>query len=407
MKIFVCLFLMLMLAGCGEDSYEKVNFESANNLSIQEVSEIPELEVYIPNGCHGWLTEKGMFLEKQYESTTYSILHFFDAETEEIFPLCPKTNCTHDSESCGAYVDAENLHFDGEYLYYVSDDGRGSQIMRQRIDGSDREAMFRQEAGENGLAKIMFARFQDGMVYYSVFGSVFDSETGKITSGEKICIGNLETGEVTVIPVEFGEGNSTTLNLMGVYGNTLAVRRTTGGEEIFGKNNFHETIFLLDAVTFEMTVVAEFDWEDKPIFQMIGENLLYILLDYDPESPVLEHEVWGDVYTDTASHLIVNLETKIGYMHKDAVTSFANVTNEFIFYFEWNAERTECRRMILDLSTGESRPWPETMASLYNLTRRGGYLYGNDRSKDHVRIRILEEDFWAGIPNFYVFPDWA
>lgn len=63
--------------------------------------------------------------------------------------------------------------------------------------------------------------------------------------------------------------------------------------------------------------------------------------------------------------------------------------------------------MILDLATGESRPWPENMANLYNLTRQGDYLYANDRSRDHLRIRILEEDFWAGIPNFYEFPDWA
>lgn len=410
MKKCVCLLmlLMLLLTGCAEESIPKISFDNVETIPIQDVTEIPEFELTF--GSSGKYTDEGVFFAVNDSDTPLQTLYFTDSSTDEIYPLCSRPNCAHDSEECPARLEVSNLHFDGEFLYFVEGSSfQGECIMRQRADGSDREILFRQEAGKNGSAKIHSTFYQGDTLYFTTFGSVFDPETGKLTTGERICIGNLNTGKMRILPMEFGQGNGTTLAILGKYGNELLIQRQFGGSGLIPERNYHEAFFFLDLDTCEITMIAEFTFDDKRSWDMVGQSLLYFKLDWSEPELIMSHESEGNLQKQTCDVIVVDLEKRTGYRKNSIKLTKSMLSNEFYVFYDWNEGFTEFTKMIKDLRSGEIRPFPQNMPYMINMVRAGESIYFElkDENGQWCAARILEEDFWNGNPNYHIFPEWA
>lgn len=407
-RIWIVFLLVLALCGCGDDRYEKVSFDNAATLPIEEVEEMPEFELNIES--NSTYTEGGVFFVVFEEDSTQRILCFADSTTDEVYPLCARPNCSHDTDECPARMEVSNLHYDGEYLYFVYGSAfTGQSIMRQRPDGSDREVLFQQEAEDNGIASIHETLYSGDTLYFTTVGSVFDPETGEITTGEHVCIGDLKSGEMQVIPINFGEGDGTSTGILGVYGNELLLGHTSGGEGIFGEQTYRSRLFLLNMDTYEITLIAESTLQDRQMWELIGDSLLYFELDWSDGELLMDHETEGELKKITCDIMVVDLKTRKAYLKRDVTRTTRTLCNELCVYYEWNEDYTAFTKMVMDLKTGEIRPYPEGMPRLTGLTRGGKHLYAKmqDDQGQWLWVRILEEDFWAGKPDFYVFPEWT
>ena len=406
--ILLVLLVALILCGCGDERYEKVNFDIATTLPIEEVEQMPDFELTF--GPKGKFTEDGVFFAVNDEDSPTDTLYFADSVTDVIYPLCAQTNCSHDTDGCPARMEVSNLHYDGEFLYFVEGSAfLGECIMRQRVDGSDREILFRQEAEEYGVATIHSTLYHGDILYFTTFGGVFDSETGELTSGERVCIGNLKTGELKIIPMEFGEGDGATTGILGVCGNELLMIRQTGGDGIFGEQTYRERFFLLNLDTYEITIIAEFTLQNRRAYRMIGDSILYFELNWPDAELLMEDETEGGLKITTCDVMIVDLKNRKAYLKKDVVLTTQMFSDEYYIYYEWNENYTSFIKMVKDLRTGEVRPYPENIPRLIWPVRAGEYLYAEmkDEKGEWSYVRILEKDFWAGNPDFFVFPEWA
>lgn len=408
-KTFILIFaLTLLLCGCGEENYNKVNFDNAETLPMEEVSHFPEFELTF--GQKGKYTDNGLFFTVSDKDSSVDTLYFADSTTDEIYPLCAKSNCDHNTDDCPARLDVSDIYYDGAYLYFIEGSAsKGKCIMRQRPDGSDRESLFQQEAEKYGAASIRSTLYHGDIVYFATFGSVFNPETGEIISGEHICIGDLKSGETKVVPIDFGQGNGSTIGILGVCGNELIVQRQYGGGGLSGKENYQEHFFLLNLDTYEITLIAEFTLQDRRSFALIGEDLLYFRLNWTDTELLMEHETEGKLYRQTHDVMIVDVKNRTKYLKKNVVQTTESLSDELYIYFEWNSDYTEFTKKVKDLRTGEILPYPHNMPHLISQVRAGKYLYAQifDENGMLVHVRILEEDFWAGNPNFFVYPEWT
>lgn len=403
------MFLIaLMLSGCGEEAYPRIRFDNVETIPVEEVSEMPEFQITF--GSKGKYTPEGVFFAAQDDDSPMGTLYFADSTTDEILPLCARTNCAHDAEDCPARMEVSNLHYDGEFLYFVEGSSfQGECIMRQRADGSDRETLFRQEAAAYGSARIHSTFFDGDTLYFSTFGSIFDPETGELTTGERICIGDLITGQMQILPMEFGEGSGTTLAILGKYGNELLIQRQFGGSGLNPERNYHEAFFFLDLDTCEITLIAEFTLDDKRSWDMVGNRLLYFKLNWSEPELIMTHDTEGTLQKQTCDVLVVDLPNRMAYKKNDVTVTKSKLSDEFYIYYEWNEDYTEFTKMVMDLRTGDVRPYPQNIPYLIWPIRSGEWIYFQAKDENGLwfTARIREDNFWNGKPDYYVFPEWA
>lgn len=431
MKKFV-LFVMLialLLCGCAKEEEidpDAVNFAECPTIAIEEVDTLPILNAPSAgagNAPHVFTAaENGMFIFKLNDgSSDKQFVHYCDFATGETYPICAKPNCTHDDYLCSAYLsDASYLHYDGSYLYYFA--GNDCQFWRMNTDGTDRKMLFtcNEKAESGALMTILTAVYLDGKVYFAYHGAMMNPETLEITSGENICVGDLNTGKFTILPVKFQENKgSSTLNLLGMYGNLLVIRHSntlSTGFNNYQKNE--ETVCLLDVNTLEVTVLCQWQWDtndDSAGVSFATDSIDEGYMIFRIYSDTYQHPTYADgkiVGIYPGDRLFVDLSQKKAYRmtDQDALTIEETVVDGKWIYVRWNADHTFVEKAVQDLATGEVFLLPEAIRDIsfdYSVQSIGDYyIVGKSGENGWMTGYMPKVDYWAGKQDFAVFPEW-
>lgn len=429
-KLAVLMILLaLLLCGCAKEAEvdpDAVDFAQTPTIPTEEVDTLPVLNA--PNegtkaAPHFFTAaENGIFTLKLNDgSWDKEFLHFYDFTTGESYPVCAKPNCTHDDYLCSAYLeDATFPHYDGNYLYYFT--GTACQFWRMNTDGTDRKMLFEcNEKAESGaLMHIGSAIYLNGKVYFDTYGSMMDPVTLEITTGEHICVGDLETGEYSILPVKFQEDKgSSTLNLLGMYGDQLVVRHSNTlvtGIGYYQKNE--ETVCLLDVNTMEVTVLCQWQWDTNDD----SSGVTFSTASIDEGYMIFK------IYTDTYSHptyadgtvlgvnpgdrLFVDLSEKKAYRmtDQDDLTIKEIVVDGKWIYVRWDEDHTYMEKAVRELATGEEYLLPEAVRDMefnYSVQDVGEYYIVGMSGEDGWFYGYMPRaDFWAGKQEITPLPEW-
>lgn len=431
--VIFAILLVLLLCGCAKEEEinpDTVNFAETPTIAIEQVDTLPLLHAK-PKGAEGEsidpnAAQQGFFCLKMEEidgggySNENAFVHFNDFTTGEIYSICAKTNCTHDDYLCNAYLKyASHLYYDGSYLYYFS--GNECQFWSMNTDGTDRRMLFQcNENAESGaLMNIGGVVFLDGKVYFNTFGAMMNPETMEIESGEHICVADLESGKLTILPVNFQENKgSSTLNLIGVYDDLLVVRHSNTISSGFNYQKNEETVYLLDVNTLEVTVLHQWQWDTNESgagVSFVTESIDEGYMIFKIYSDGYQHPTYADGTVEAVwpgERLFVDLSQKKAYLmtNQDALSLEEIVVDGKWIHLRWNNDHTLVEKVVQDLATGEVTLLPEMVRDInfnYSIQSAGDYYIVDMSSEDgYVSGRILKEDYWTGKTEIMRFPEW-
>lgn len=72
-------------------------------------------------------------------------VYFSDKEYKDWMPLCPRPDCKHDTEDCGAYIGTGSIQYGDGYIYYMEGTGFDASALkypvlcRMKLDGNGHE----------------------------------------------------------------------------------------------------------------------------------------------------------------------------------------------------------------------------------------------------------------------------
>ena len=374
--------IVILLCGCqSQPDPEAVNFDDKPALPIEEVSELPYLTAVkdgvSPANPIEIETELGKIVGKQMdgEQSDYTLISFEDPETGETYPLCARANCTHDSFDCPAYqMFLTGMHYDGEYLYIIGEELNENRVddvlIRQKLDGSDRKIVCRlTDTSEGGTAAVLGSVFQDGMVYYKVFGSVFDEETKTLNTKEQIWIAELSTGKVRPIPINFNNGgNGSTLNFHGMYGKELILSRYTDEVGKQRDTDYRILYFLLNVETYEITVILDvmdmegggkLGWSYLPEYGLLWFQLRESEYEVNENATIIGDEEQDDYSLYDGDLQVVDLQNRKIYQISDVPLAYRNGIRAkdghvYWIYQTYNDDRSEVIKYAQNVTTGET-----------------------------------------------------
>lgn len=381
-KCFILLaILALLLCGCqSQPDPDAISFEGKPTLPVESITELPTLELGDDGSTSNWgfdlKTEIGIFRQEDTggDGMNHWLLTFEDFATGETYPLCTKINCTHDTRDCAAFGQRYvSLHYDGEYLYLVgvedpyADAQTVHVVMRQKLDGTDRKVVYRPaNVPENGSFNMNMCVFKDGCIYYVGYGTIFNPETAELKNSEVVYIGDLTTGETTMIPISFSDGgNGSTLNLHGMYGRELFFKRTTGGDGLLA-DDMLEVFFLLNVDTHEITVIRQIhpDTERRAYSYSFENGLIYFRFQKTPNEISEQATIIGDESETSYSIYdgdvwIIDLCNRKVLEIKDQHLSHDNGLEvqdgePYWVYLTYNDDRSVVTKYAQNVTTGEA-----------------------------------------------------
>lgn len=418
--VFFTMLLALFLCGCGKEEVDPdaVNFADCSTISIEDVESLPSLSVESTGAAYAsdiTAAEDGVFTLIRNENYEDAYLHFTDFASGETYPICAKANCTHNDYLCSAYLkNASHLHFDGVYLYWFA--GAECQFWRMNTDGTDRKMLFAcNENAESGqVMHIGNACYLNGKVHFTTFGSMLNPETHEIEIGEHICVGDLESGKYTILPVAFqGNNGSGSLLFNGMYEDLIFFQHTNVLSSIGSYQKNEETLFLLDVNTLEVTVLYQYQWDTNnldPVAQCSTDTIddgYLILKIYSDKlqcttySDGKEENVWPGY------RIFIDLSQKKAYRmtSQDALSLEETILDGKWIYLRWNEERTYVEKVAQDLSNGEVFLLPDA-------TRHLNFNSSTQCAGDYYLVRksgeegyISKKDYWAGRMNMIFLPE--
>lgn len=384
--LILLAILALLLCGCqSEPDPDAISFDDKPTLPVESITELPTMELGHDGSTSNWgfdlETPIGIFRQEFVDDGTgangYFVLAFEDFTTGETYPLCPKINCTHDNRDCPAFGQRyESMHYDGEYLYLVgredpyADTQTVHVVMRQKLDGTDREVVYRPaNVPENGRFTMNQCVFKDGCIYYVGYGTVFNPDTAELKNSEVVYIGDLTTGETTMIPISFSDGsNGTTLNLYGMYGRELFFKRSTGGDEgLFASEaDILEMYFLLNVDSHEITVIRQLhpDTERRAFSHSFENGLVYFRFQKTPNEISEQATIIGD--ESKSSYSIYDGDVWIIDLHNRRVLEIVDQHlshdnglevkdgEPYWFYLTYNDDRSVVTKYAQNVTTGET-----------------------------------------------------
>ncbi len=128
-------------------------------------------------------------------------LYRADKKTKEVSPLCSVPGCTHEDESCGAYIcgKGESVFsfriYDGALLWIQQ--GRTLKLVRESLDGAARETVAESSESVFDGAAINGLFIHRGVAYASGMKEVHKKIDGKYV--------DVTTGVITAYPLDGGE----------------------------------------------------------------------------------------------------------------------------------------------------------------------------------------------------------
>lgn len=397
-KLIWPLILILILCGCSVHQEQvAVAFEDAALFPTESITEFPVLDVQEGSAAQQsdqeLYTDFGKIYCVQNESRDY-ILSLSDYEAGECYPLCPKSNCRHDSGDCGAYFSFAGgqpafLHYDGSQLYFFR---RSDMILqRQRIDGSGRETVADLSEDVFSVNTILYEQ-ETAWLLCELMD--VNEDTSELTIRKTVVELDLTTGKWAELPYAF-EGDMTNVELYGKYGDELLMRYSDSTSAIPFQNpeDTRYIVFLFNVETGEITQLTEYAFTYVSSAQCPG-YLLYCV--FDPES---EYEVsyCGEAWSAYSGELLIfDLAERVCYrMESDCLTWEFSIRDGKLFYCELDDDGVSLEGKIRDLETGAVMDWAffDSEPRLRWLTETEGWFIVMDGD---IICRITKEDYYAG-----------
>ena len=189
--------LLLTLAGCGQEAAGPENSAGTGGIpAAQTSSEDFQKNMHQSSALRLrrnklYETEEGIFFQMG------SVVRYLDKETKRETILCGKPECTHEDESCNAYLDATNLWmYNGRFYFdnsdYIEENGtfvnKGDRIYSASIDGTDRQVVQYLEFEPGGdTAHAVDPILHRGIVYFGYNGVLYSVPLGEdISKAEKL-----------------------------------------------------------------------------------------------------------------------------------------------------------------------------------------------------------------------------
>ena len=430
-RLLPILLLCLTLSACAppEPDPDTVDLAACPTIPMEDVTEFPLLSG-TSTGASGASyshipTEDGIFLVKmtQIDETGWSpdpaFLWYDDFATGELYPVCTKSNCTHDSYDCNAYFpNAHHLHYDGEYLYYFT--GTQPSLWRMKPDGTDRKLIFHTTEEKSSLPTLLGVVYSGRKVYFAYHGAMLNQETMEIEGGEYICEGDLDTGELRTLPVQFLKNrNGSTLNLYGLFGGQLLLRHSfiVSGGLNYQKNE--ETLFLLDIDTCNVTVLARWTWDtrddDSDIAYTYNFSQGIVLLRGQTGEAVRSTYADGnEAVLYPGNRILVDLNAGKAYRQTGLEElSSEQLIDSKLLLKRWSQDRSFVEQYVLDLSTGErsSDAWGTVWMKVEDFQYTAGdyYLIFNFSGDGNPKYGKIKKDaYWAGDHDAVeYYPEWV
>lgn len=404
------LMMVVMLCGCSNDAKEQtaVVFEDAATFPTEVVEEMPLLKIDGEVGHRSYeelYTDFGKFYSAQTsEDNGDNLLFLSDFEAGISYPLCPKTNCRHDSTECGAYFSFDTgkpnyLHYDGTYLYFFH---RGEMsLYRQNIDGSGRTVVADLSEDVFAVNAILYEQKQAWLLCELM---TMNEDKTDYTIRKTILRLDLQTGAWEELPFIF-EGDMTNVELYGKYGDELLMRYSysTG---LIPFQNIEETkhvVFLMNVQNGRLTLLTEYEYTYVSSAKCPG-YLIYCVFDPDSEYEVTcRDEEWSAFSGEIQ---IFDLTERVCYtMASDCLTWEFSIWDGKLFYCELGTDGKTLEGKIRDLKTGEITEW-----LFFDAEPQIRWLAEREKGNEFIVIcedqicRITKEDYYAGNRNLIPIP---
>lgn len=404
--------IVCLLCGCKKEQTTEITFQELTyypqkNISEGTIISLKESETSVLTSME-YIADNGKFFFDYEEN----LLKFEDWENGELYPLCAKVNCTHDSKECNAWFSQESitptaLYYDGTYLYFQITGGGETAFYRQNLDGSNRKQLFVEQNESEG--KVIY---EGEYVYYVTISDLEDEEReeqeGSMESltSLRYCLnkGKLTTGETRQLSYHW-DVTIGSVSLLGKYENKLALRHSvqTGEKEKNGRPLCEEILFLLDLDTGEMTGIGEGITlrSDGFTVEAIPKGILgTIWLDLESEKSENGYEYY------LATIKIDSFIEQYSYRLSMQVwgTWEPVILDNQVFYHIFDEENELFKMAAYDLETGKQRVFSSEFCDFHILGETEHWFYGSLYKADdtYQRVHIRKSDFYAEIPNFIV-----
>lgn len=429
-KYVFIIILMLLLTGCAaEEPGTSLDLSTAQTVPMSDAEQIPLIShsrqgSRVSNSATQTLpAEDGMFVLQQSElEGGYYLLHYQDHVTHEIYPTCVLTNCTHNTPDCPAILKSRGLiHYDGTWIYYISSKDGTDTILRQKADGSERETVLdsSKDMGKDRIGRIDTAVWQDGDIYFEMSGTLFDRNTGEITTGEQICRLDVTTGDMLAYPELMDTNQDNGLYMEGIYGDNLILRYNEMVSKTMGNEKYRDTYFLYHVETGEIKILISGDPGPGGLYgaYQLGIEDGILIFQSQKEQDSLALSVDGCASRTAllcrCERFLFDLEQECGYIiaPNAYVCNRDEIGDGYLIHFMPNAEKTLAIPLFRNLQTGEEKPMPTVFPEYdwYRFSVHGDfYLFRLWKEGDMIgTVYIRSEDFWAGKPDYHFFPEWA
>lgn len=407
-KIIWIVTLVLILCGCsGNQEQVAVAFEDAASFPAKTVLEFPRLNLFqetvAERSYEELYTDFGKIYSAQSENRDY-ILSLSDYSAGECYPLCPKSNCLHDSADCGAYFpfnegNPDFLSYDGTYLYFFH---RGEMTLyRQNLDGSDRSMVADLSEDVFAVDTILYEQEQAWLLCELM---TISEETSELSIRKTVIQLDLTTGKWYELPYSF-EGDMANVELYGKYGDELLFRYTYSVGAVPWKNmeDNCSVIFLMDVNTGGITRLTEYEFTYVASAKCPG-YLIYCIFDPESEYEVLYRGEESSAFSGEIQ--IFDLTEQVCYtMASDCLTWEFSIRDGKLFYCEFGSDGKTLEGKIRDLKTGEITEW-----LFFDAEPQIRWLAETETGNEFIVIcedqicRISKEDYYAGNRNLIPIP---
>lgn len=402
------VILALILCGCSNDQEQvAVVFEDSATFPTEAITEFPMIDPREGTSAYRSYEELYADFGKIYSVLTENrdyILSLSDYAAGENYPLCPKSNCRHDSDECGAWFpfdggQPEFLHYDGSYLYFFH---RGDMTLhKQNLDGSGREMVA-------DLSEVVFSvntvLYEQDTAWLLCELMTMNENTSEIAIRKTIVKLDLTNGKWAELPYTF-EGDMTNVELHGKYGNELLLRYTYSVGSVQWKNmeDSRSVIFLMNVNTGAITRLTEYEFTYVSSAKCPG-YLIYCV--FDPNSEYKFPYRSEEMSAFTGAIQIFDLTERVCYtMKSDCLTWEFSIRDANLFYCEPGEDGNTLAGKIRNLKTGEVSDWKffdaEPPLRWLAETETGDYFIVMEGD---TICRILKEDYYAGSRNVIPIP---
>lgn len=247
--IFILFILIAsIITGCSANSIY-VNTEQNSNGFVEIEDYQNYLDIY-----------SGMAkADNGYYFISNSLLHYFDISTSQSYPVCSKTNCEHNSDTCTAFLSSLNfypvqLSYYNNALYLLGWEQDGANIYHNYIYQISLDNFKRKKAAylfdSNGLASVVFM-IHRGYVYFSQGNLTMKENTVKLNRTK---LGNTKKNDSIQSVFEFTGIGSTILGLS-AYGNHVFLSVASYADE--KGNGYNSSLESIDIHTLKSKSIIE------------------------------------------------------------------------------------------------------------------------------------------------------